>query len=865
MTVQTNTHTAPLDYLQQLRHNGYGLIPLRAKTKAPPQPGLTGDDGQDLTEAQIHTAYNEGRFSNVGIRLPRGVIGLDVDAYEGKAGASTWDELRATAERVGSPIPHTVRITSRADDDTVSGIRLYRATLPDDRKWRGALPGLETIHHGHRYAVCPPSVHPSGRQYVALDEATGELLEIVPSIRSLPRLPDVAVMQLTEPRTPDRVSGPPMTPREVSDDPVRGYTQPCKAVTGRATRARADLTGSLSRHDATVQNVLALARLHEQGHTGALGALDELREAFIHAVTSSGDLVRTVAEAQYEYDTALERAWPEIAKTPTLANKRGCCRSDSYDIPAWEGPPSEATVTDSDELQRDLERAVNTAWDEPLTPTDTHGPPVDISGLPAVVRDMVDAVAAQSQTPREVVLAAALGTLAAATRGVWQVRVNDSWTENTTALFLLTLADSGERKDAGQKPLVRPLEIAEGTIAAEVHRANRNRTAERKRLTAALKAIATDTGGDPRDEAALTEQLHNARERVAPERPFSDVTVEALGMYMSTSGGAAAVFSTEAAAFQTVAGRYSDAGANTSLLNHAYDGEWYSEARVKRAGSRIHRATLTWCTAVQPKVLAGYADQFTEGSGFLNRFALFLPQSMVGRIDWDRDAPVPAHVSAAWAATVGGIHAAAWARYVPMTDDLPDTLGPVPVLSFESDAAEAIRLYGKHLEPRKLPHTPYANLTGWLSKHPGRIVRIAALLALTENPERTTVPLWAVESALTLAEPMIAHALTTYRVLRQTNQNEGAHKALGAVRAIGTDTVTTREVFEKVKGQTSWVTNTADISAALQALVDMGYLRGPYRLSSGGAKGGRPSEVWAVHPCLRHRNGAPVGSPTFEG
>lgn len=83
-----------------------------------------------------------------------------------------------------------------------------------------------------------------------------------------------------------------------------------------------------------------------------------------------------------------------------------------------------------------------------------------------------------------------------------------------------TLGGSGERKDGGQRPLRQPLEVAERTIAAEVRRTNRNRAAERKRITAALREIERGAG-DPRDEAHPIEELHNARDRVVPERPFS--------------------------------------------------------------------------------------------------------------------------------------------------------------------------------------------------------------------------------------------------------------------------------------------------------------------------------------------------------
>lgn len=67
---------------------------------------------------------------------------------------------------------------------------------------------------------------------------------------------------------------------------------------------------------------------------------------------------------------------------------------------------------------------------------------------------MVEAVEEQSQAPQEVILAAALGTLAAATRGAWDVHVDPGWPAATTVLWLAALASSGERKGAGTNPIV---------------------------------------------------------------------------------------------------------------------------------------------------------------------------------------------------------------------------------------------------------------------------------------------------------------------------------------------------------------------------------------------------------------------------
>jgi hypothetical protein len=140
-----------------------GVLLLPPRCKKPPPSGYTGADGSDPSAAVVERWVRECSGGNLGLRLPLGWVGLDVDGYGGKQGAKTLAELES---RLG-PLPATV-ISSSRDDDPVSGIRLFRAALPPGRKWRGDLgreSGVEIIHHGYRYVVAWPSIHPEGRVY----------------------------------------------------------------------------------------------------------------------------------------------------------------------------------------------------------------------------------------------------------------------------------------------------------------------------------------------------------------------------------------------------------------------------------------------------------------------------------------------------------------------------------------------------------------------------------------------------------------------------------------------------------------------------------------------------------------------------
>ena len=548
---------------------------------------------------------------------------------------------------------------------------------------------------------------------------------------------------------------------------------------------------------------------------------------------------------------AFMAAWPQrvldavtASKAVDLAEWKRQKDREKAGAPAVTVTPSQAdTAAKWDEGQ---DAAVEPEpWDDPVPLGGGTPAPVPLDALPGFLRRMVEAVAEQSQAPREVVLAAALGTLAAATRGVWDVHVRGGWNAGPSVLWITALAASGERKGAGTKPLTAPLIDAERHLAGEVRRANRNREVERRQLEAILKAA--DAEGDPTAYQRLAERIHEARPRPVPGLVISDATTEALGQYMTGQGGACAIFGTEASSFQTVAGRYSDAGGNFSLLNNAYDGEPYADLRIKRDGVRVERPALTWSVAVQPDVLAGYADSQSEGSGFLARFLLLVPASNIGRLNY-RSEQVPEHVSAEWAGVVEGLHAEAWRRYEAMTESLPDDLGPPSSVTFTDDAAELVIEYGERLDREAADGGAVAHLGGWASKAPARIARLAAVLALAEDPHRRDVRTEHVAAALALADSFTAHAGAAFGILRQTARLDPAARLVSALRKIGATEVTTREVWQVLRDQTSWVNSTDDVRRALDSAEDLGYVR--RRQVQGGGSGGRPSERWEVHPSL---------------
>lgn len=262
-----------------------GVLPLPPRRKKTPPDGYTGWAGIDPSRADIQTWLDDPRLgpaANIALHLPDGVYGLDVDNYGAKTGGAA---LAALVERLG-PLPTTWVVSSR--DDGVSGIRLYRATLPPGRVWidepGGHQAGIESIHRGHRYAVVWPSIHPgTGRVYTWRQE--GQEYGIVPDPTALPELPDAWIEALSR-------------PGEVRQGTQAGHDETVATVTGwredelceRVRRAAEGALGGLSAatagatlHPVANSDLFSLACLGHEGHAGVRGVLARHHAAFVLA------------------------------------------------------------------------------------------------------------------------------------------------------------------------------------------------------------------------------------------------------------------------------------------------------------------------------------------------------------------------------------------------------------------------------------------------------------------------------------------------------------------------------------------------------------------------------------------------------
>src|SRR5690606_25375880 len=272
------------------------IIPVPPDTKHPPPVGYTGAEGRDTDpETLVQWVGERGHYS-IALRMPDGVIGIDVDQYAKgevvKNGAAT---LAEAVERWG-PLPATWSSTARGEGP--SRISFYR--VPPGRYATKLGADVEVIQRHHRYAVVWPSPHAgAGSTYRGYDPA-GLVVDAPPKPEELTELPASWVEGLAAgastaaAASADQSSGEALF-AQLEDD----WRPECHEVTSARLMALAQLERSDagSRHDTMTERAHHLVQLAAAGHTGVAAAIMAVREAW--AELTAGE----------DRADELERAW----------------------------------------------------------------------------------------------------------------------------------------------------------------------------------------------------------------------------------------------------------------------------------------------------------------------------------------------------------------------------------------------------------------------------------------------------------------------------------------------------------------------------------------------------------------------------
>jgi Bifunctional DNA primase/polymerase, N-terminal len=232
--------------------------PIPVQGKSPPITGYTGKEGAFPSFADV-SAWIEGPQGdlNVALRLPTHVVGIDIDCWANKAGASTITDR----EHRWGPLPATPYSTSREDG---SRIQLYR--VPEGLVWPGDLgegSGVDIIQHRHRYVVCAPSRHPDTGAIYTWFHSDGAVMERPPVVDELAELPEAWVTELTSGQAEEQRAPRGQSPNVGISNHVGHHDGPI--AYGSRHTALVSYAGSLRRRGLRIDEaeVLMLRRLED--------------------------------------------------------------------------------------------------------------------------------------------------------------------------------------------------------------------------------------------------------------------------------------------------------------------------------------------------------------------------------------------------------------------------------------------------------------------------------------------------------------------------------------------------------------------------------------------------------------------------
>jgi len=269
----------------------------------------------------------------------------------------------------------------------------------------------------------------------------------------------------------------------------------------------------------------------------------------------------------------------------------------------------------------------------PLLPP-SH-PDFPVNALPEIIRQAVWEVSTNTKAPLALISASALGALSLACQGRLNVcRMGEL--VSPCSLYLVTIADSGERKTSVDSLFTAPHKEIEEAQLARHQQAMIAYDAERLAWEVTQKGILSiiekkalkgeDAGQDEQRLAS-----HLAKKPTRPRRVklrYDDATPEALLMGLYEHSPSAALMSDEAGSI--FHGRALD---NLPMLNKLWDGGDIVVDRRRSGSITLKNARLTVALMVQDGVIRQYLERRgseARDSGFLARCLVAHPPSTQG-------------------------------------------------------------------------------------------------------------------------------------------------------------------------------------------------------------------------------------------
>ncbi|MET7012926.1 YfjI family protein [Uliginosibacterium flavum] len=381
--------------------------------------------------------------------------------------------------------------------------------------------------------------------------------------------------------------------------------------------------------------------------------------------------------------------------------------------------------------------ADNGKWPDPQPlSVKVRSEPYPLDALPDSIRYAVEEVAGFVKAPLPLVASSALAAVSLAAQAHVDVKRAEKLT-GPTGLFLLTIADSGERKSTCDGFFTKPIreyEDAQAEAAKSLKRDHAAATeaweAKNAGLKEQIRALAKSGKATDGIEKALRDLEHEKPDALRiPRLLYADATPEALAYGLGKQWPSAGIVSAEAGIVFGSHGMGKDSAMrNMATLNQCWDATPLNIDRRSSDSFTVRGARLTVALQVQEATVRefiGRSGALARGTGFLARFLVAWPDSTQGFRPFS-EAP------ADWPCVSRFHQRLAAILEMPAPIDADGALNPI-MLPLSPDAKVAWIAYHDAVEAELARGGELCDIRDVASKSADNAARLAALLHLFEG------------------------------------------------------------------------------------------------------------------------------------
>jgi hypothetical protein len=290
----------------------------------------------------------------------------------------------------------------------------------------------------------------------------------------------------------------------------------------------------------------------------------------------------------------------------------------------------------------DILRERSQEWDEPKPLQDITDPlPYPIDSLPEILREGIKDVQKMTQAPVPLIAASALSVISTTCQAHYDIRRGQGL-KSPISLFMLTIAESGERKSTCDKlftSVIRDYERQEQEKLKQTIKECHAKIASWESKELGIKKDITEKTKKGNDTKELEEKLLELQNN-KPEFPRipklirKDETPESLAYGLKHEWPTCGILSSEGGSILGSHANSSDTVMrNLSLQNELWDGEGLSIGRRTSESYSVNDVRLTVGIQIQEEPLKQFIERskgLARGIGYFSRFLISIPVSTQG-------------------------------------------------------------------------------------------------------------------------------------------------------------------------------------------------------------------------------------------